>query len=77
MSSRESTDLSSPTRGQGAMLRNYFKIAIRSLSRNKLFSFITIFGLALSMSVCMMVMLRVKDQLSYDRFHPKGERVYR
>ncbi|MBD0352700.1 MAG: hypothetical protein ICV65_16255, partial [Flavisolibacter sp.] len=64
------SDLSSPTGRQGAMLRNYFKIAIRSLSRNKLFSFITIFGLALSMSVCMMVMLRVKDQLSYDRFHP-------
>src|ERR1700750_2698647 len=59
------------------MIRNYLKIALRTLSRHKLFSFINIFGLALSMSVCMIVMLRLKDQLSYDKFHPHAERTYR
>lgn len=59
------------------MLKNYFKIALRSLARHKLFSFINIFGLALSMSVCMIVMLRLKDQLSYDNFHPNAGRIVR
>lgn len=59
------------------MLKNYLKIAIRTLSRHKLFSFINIFGLALSMSVCMIVMIRIKDQLSYDSFHPYANRTYR
>jgi putative ABC transport system permease protein len=59
------------------MLKNYLKIALRTLSRHKLFSFINIFGLALSMSVCMIVMIRIKDQLSYDSFHPHANRTYR
>lgn len=59
------------------MILNYIKIAFRSLTRNRMFSFINIFGLALSMSVCMMVILRTKDQLSYDRFHPYPSRTYR
>lgn len=59
------------------MLRNYLKIALRTLGRHKLFSFINIFGLALSMSVCMIVMIRIKDQLSYDKFHPKADRTFR
>jgi putative ABC transport system permease protein len=59
------------------MIRNYIKIAWRSLLKHKLFSFINIFGLALSLSVCMMVMVQVKDDLSYDRFHPHPDRTYR
>src|SRR4051812_30035637 len=59
------------------MLRNYILIALRSLGRNRLFSFINIFGLALSMSVCMMIILRTKDQLSYDRFHPDAAHTFR
>lgn len=59
------------------MLKNYFKIAFRNLARHKLFSFINIFGLALSMSVCLMVLMRIKDQVSYDKFHPHAERTYR
>jgi putative ABC transport system permease protein len=42
-----------------------------------LFSFINIFGLALSLSVCMLVMIQVKDDLSYDLFHPYPDRTYR
>jgi putative ABC transport system permease protein len=59
------------------MLKNYFKVAVRNLARHKLFSFINIFGLALSMSVCLLVLMRLKDQLSYDKFHPFPERTYR
>lgn len=59
------------------MLKSYFKITLRSLWKHKLFSFINIFGLALSLSVCMLVMIQLKDDLSYDLFHPHPERTYR
>ncbi len=59
------------------MIKSYIKIAIRNLSKNKLVSFINIFGLGLSMSVGMMIMIRVQDQLSYDNFHPHPDRTYR
>lgn len=59
------------------MLKNYIKIAWRNLWKHKLFSFINIFGLALSLSVCMMVMVQVKDDLSFDLFHPSPDRTYR
>lgn len=59
------------------MFRNYLKVAFRNLARNKVFSFINIFGLALSMSVCLLVIIHLKDQLSYDTFHPHPDRTYR
>ncbi len=59
------------------MLRNYLKIAWRNVWKHKLFSFITIFGLSLSLAVCILVMIQVKDDLSYDLFHPNPERTYR
>ena len=59
------------------MLKNYFKIALRNLARQKMFTFINISGLALSMSVCLLVLMRIKDQSGYDRFHPAASRMYR
>src|ERR1700722_2297482 len=59
------------------MIWNYIKIAFRSLKRNRLVSFINIFGLGLSMSVGMMVLVIVLDQLGYDRFHPFPDRTFR
>lgn len=59
------------------MLKSYIKIAIRSLLRNRLTSFINIFGLGLSMSVGLMIIIRLQDQLSYDNFHPAPERTFR
>jgi putative ABC transport system permease protein len=59
------------------MFQNYLKIAIRNLAQHKAFSFINIFGLALSMSVCLMVISIIKDAHSYDLFHPEAERTYR
>lgn len=59
------------------MFRNYLKVALRNLGRHKMFSFINIFGLALSMSVCLIVLISIKHQLSYDKFHPNSEKVFR
>jgi len=59
------------------MIKNYIKIAVRSLMRHRLVSFINIFGLGLSMSVGMMVMVILQDELSYDHFHPHPERTFR
>lgn len=59
------------------MIKNYLVTGWRSLSKNRLFSFINIFGLALAMSVCMMVLLRIVDNFNYDTFHPATEKTYR
>lgn len=59
------------------MIRNYFKVAIRNLLRQKGFSFINIFGLALGISCTALIGLWVNDELSYDRFHNDHERIYR
>ncbi len=59
------------------MLKNYFKIGIRNILKYKVFSFINIFGLAVSMSVVMLLVLMLADQHRYDQFHPKKDRVYR
>jgi putative ABC transport system permease protein len=59
------------------MFFNYLKVAFRTIARNRLISFINVFGLGLSMSVGMMVMIRVQDLLSYDNFHPQARNTYR
>jgi putative ABC transport system permease protein len=59
------------------MLRNYIKVALRNIVKHKTFSFINIFGLALAMSVCLLVILMLSDQLRYDRFNTKKDRIYR
>ncbi|MCF2443686.1 ABC transporter permease [Dyadobacter sp. CY345] len=58
------------------MFQNYFKIAIRSLLKSKLFSFINIFGLALGMSCSLLIWLWVKDELSFNRFYADLENIY-
>ncbi|MCW3092861.1 MAG: hypothetical protein JWP81_3930 [Ferruginibacter sp.] len=59
------------------MLKNYFTIAFRNLAKHKLFSFINIFGLALSMCIGLIVIMRLQDDFSYDRFHPRPNSTYR
>jgi len=59
------------------MIQNYLKIALRNLSKHRAFSFLNIFGLAISMSVCLLLIMLIKDAYSFDRFHPDGARVYR
>lgn len=59
------------------MLRNYFKIAFRNLSKHKTNTFINVIGLSIGMACCILIVLYVTDELSFDRFWPQGERVYR
>jgi len=56
---------------------NYLKVALRNLLRRKAFSAITIFGLALGLACCLIVVLFVHQELSYDRFHAKADRIVR
>ena len=58
------------------MFRNYLKIAVRSLLKNKLYSGINIFGLALGMACSLLIGLWVKDELSYDRFLTDAEHIH-
>ncbi len=59
------------------MIRNYFKVAIRNLLKNKGFSLINILGLALAMSVGMIVIIFLADILKTDKFNEKKDRIYR
>ena len=59
------------------MFSNYFKVAIRNLLRQKGFSFINIFGLALGITCTALIGMWVSDELSYDRFHNDVDRLYR
>jgi len=59
------------------MIKNYFKIAWRNLVRNKAFSFINITGLAFGLTCCLLLVLYLQHELSYDRFHSKADRMVR
>lgn len=59
------------------MLRNHIKIALRYLWRQKGYSLINVAGLAVGIAVCALIFLWVRDELSYDRFHEKADRIYR
>jgi len=59
------------------MLKNYLKVAIRNLWKNKSFSAINIFGLAIGIGTCLLITLYVLDELSFDRFNKNSARIYR
>lgn len=59
------------------MLKNYLKIAFRALWRSKAHSLINIFGLSIGIACCILITLFVKDELTFDRFHSKADRIYR
>ncbi|QJW91465.1 FtsX-like permease family protein [Spirosoma taeanense] len=59
------------------MLRNYLKIAFRNLLRHKSFTFINIVGLAIGLACCLAIVLFIQDELQYDRFNAKANRIYR
>jgi putative ABC transport system permease protein len=58
------------------MIRNYIKIAWRNLVRQRLYSLINISGLAIGLAVCMLIMLYVAHEHSYDRFHKNAKQIY-
>lgn len=59
------------------MFENYLKIAIRNLRRNKIYSFINIAGLSMGLACAMLIILYVKDEVSFDKFHRNVDNIYR
>ena len=58
------------------MLQNYFKLAIRNILKHKFFSAINIFGMSIGIAACLLILLYVVDELSFDRFHANADRIY-
>jgi putative ABC transport system permease protein len=61
----------------GVMFKNYLKLTVRILLKNKVFSFINISGLSTGMACCIVIFLFVQDELSWDRFHEYSDQIYR
>ncbi|GHM98890.1 ABC transporter permease [Cytophagales bacterium WSM2-2] len=59
------------------MLKNYLTVALRNLTRNKVYSVINIFGLALGVACCLLLSLYIQDEISYDKHHTRSEDLYR
>jgi len=59
------------------MFKNYLKVALRNIRKNRVNAFINITGLAVGMACCIIILLWVQDELSYDRFHPNADHIYR
>jgi ABC-type antimicrobial peptide transport system permease subunit len=59
------------------MFKNYFKTTFRNTTRHKGYSFINLSGLAIGLACTLLILLWVKDELSYDRFHENGKNIYR
>lgn len=59
------------------MFKNYFKIAFRNIIKHKGYSFINISGLALGMACTILILLWVKDELNFDKYHEKADQIYR
>ena len=59
------------------MLQNYITVALRNLAKHRLYSFNNIAGLAVALACAMLIMLFVRDELSFDKFMPDHERLYR
>src|SRR6188474_1251876 len=58
------------------MIKNYLKIAFRNLWKSKVFSIINIAGLAIGMASAVLILLWIQNEMSHDKFHAKGDRIY-
>ena len=63
--------------GREGMFKNYLKVALRNLMRHRMCSIINVLGLAVGMACCLLILVFVQYELSYDRFHKKGDQIYR
>ncbi len=59
------------------MLKNYLKVAIRNLLKQKFYAFINVLGLAIGIATALLITLYILDELRYDQFHEKADRIYR
>ncbi|MFC1564391.1 ABC transporter permease [candidate division KSB1 bacterium] len=62
---------------RGIMMKNYFKISIRNIRKQKFYYLINVSGLAVGMTSCILILLFIQDELSYDKFHENAGRIYR
>ena len=62
---------------QSVMFKNYLKIAIRNIKKQKFYSFINVFGLATGIAASLLIVLFIINELQYDNFHTKRDRIYR
>lgn len=58
------------------MFKNYFNVAVRNILKYKFFSAINILGMTIGVAACLLIILYVTDELSYDRFHTNADRIY-
>lgn len=59
------------------MFRNYFSIALRQIARHKMHTALNLAGLSVGLAVCLLLFMWVRDELAYDRFHTKADRIHR
>ena len=59
------------------MFKTFFKTAVRTMLRNKTFTFINTLGLAAGLTTCLLIVFYVKDELGYDKYNVKADRIYR
>lgn len=58
------------------MFRNYLNVAVRNILKHKFFSFINIIGMTIGITACLLIVIYINDELSYDRFHANADRIY-
>jgi putative ABC transport system permease protein len=58
-------------------MKGYLKIAVRNLMKYKFTSFINLFGLTVGLTCCLLILVYIVNELSYDRFNEKADRIYR
>ncbi len=59
------------------MIKNYLKMAVRNLQKHKFYSFINVIGLSIGITCCLLISLFIIDEMSYDRYHEKADRIHR
>jgi putative ABC transport system permease protein len=59
------------------MFKNYLKIALRNLGKYRIYSLINIVGLSIGIACCLLILMHITDELSYDKYHKNAERIYR
>jgi putative ABC transport system permease protein len=59
------------------MFRNYLKVALRNIVKQKIYSIVTVIGLVIGITCCLLIMLYVKQEISYDKFFQNADNIYR
>ena len=59
------------------MIRNYLVITLRNVLKYKSYSFTNILGLSIGIACCLLILLYIQDEMSYDKYHENADRIYR